>query len=109
MTKKVIYHPIGELFCGPGGGGLGASLAKIETSNAIHQFEHTWASDLDLDTCKTYSKSVLSSNKDLSSKVICGDARNLDLDDTNIFPKVEGFLFGFPCNDFSIVGETNEY
>ena len=106
MNKKISYHTIGELFCGPGGGGLGASLAMIEADNIVHQFEHTWASDLDLDTCKTYSKSVLLSNKELSDKVICGDARELALEDSNIFPKVEGFLFGFPCNDFSIVGET---
>ena len=28
MSKKINYHTIGELFCGPGGGGLGASLAN---------------------------------------------------------------------------------
>ena len=106
MSKKNIYHSIGELFCGPGGGGLGASLAKIEVDGATHCFEHRWASDLDLDTCKTYSKSVLLSNEELSEKVICGDARELNLEDPNTFPLVEGLLFGFPCNDFSIVGET---
>jgi DNA (cytosine-5)-methyltransferase 1 len=106
MSKKINYHTIGELFCGPGGGGLGASLAKIEAAGETHCFEHSWASDLDLDTCKTYSKSVLLSNEELSEKVICGDARELDLEDSNTFPAVEGFLFGFPCNDFSIVGET---
>ena len=106
MSKKINYHTIGELFCGPGGGGLGASLAKIEVSGETHCFEHSWASDLDLDTCKTYSNSVLLSNEELSEKVICGDARELDLEDPNTFPAVEGFLFGFPCNDFSIVGET---
>ena len=106
MSKKINYHSIGELFCGPGGGGLGASLAKIEAAGETHCFEHSWASDLDLDTCKTYSKSVLLSNKELSEKVICGDARELDLEDPNSFPRVEGFLFGFPCNDFSIVGES---
>ena len=30
MSKKINYHSIGELFCGPGGGGLGASLAKLK-------------------------------------------------------------------------------
>lgn len=106
MTEEVKNHTIGELFCGPGGCGLGASLAKIEADGAIHQFEHSWASDLDLDTCKTYSRSVLSSNEELSDKVICGDARELALEDPSIFPAIDGFLFGFPCNDFSIVGET---
>jgi DNA (cytosine-5)-methyltransferase 1 len=105
MSKKINYHSIGELFCGPGGGGLGASLAKIEAAGETHCFKHSWASDLDLDTCKTYSKSVLLSNETLSEKVKCGDARELDLENPNIFPMVEGFIFGFPCNDFSIVGE----
>ena len=36
MSKKINYHSIGELFCGPGGGGLGASLAKIEAAGETH-------------------------------------------------------------------------
>lgn len=106
MKKNINYHSIGELFCGPGGSGLGASIAQIETKDEIHKFEHAWASDIDLDTCKTYSRNVLSSNEEISDKVICGDARELDLEDPNIFSHVEGFIFGFPCNDFSIVGES---
>ena len=102
----VIYHRIGELFCGPGGGGLGAQLASISVDGQEHRFEHVWASDIDPDTCRTYSKSVLQSNEPLSSKVICGDARNLSLEDPQKFAPVDGFVFGFPCNDFSIVGET---
>lgn len=106
MSDKIVRHTIGELFCGPGGGGLGAKNAILKTNNSKHIFEHSWASDIDLDTCKTYSKSVLMSNESISSKVICGDARKLALDDPLLFPPVEGFLFGFPCNDFSIVGES---
>jgi hypothetical protein len=58
----------------------------LKLRGVVHKFDHTWASDLDLDTCKTYSKSVLSSNEELSEKVICGDARELDLEDPNSFP-----------------------
>ena len=106
MKSDIRNHTIGELFCGPGGGGLGAKKVSIKVGDIQHRFEHAWASDIDLDTCKTYSKSVLKSNEELSSKVTCGDARDLALDDPTAFPQVEGFLFGFPCNDFSIVGET---
>lgn len=106
MVENVKYHTIGELFCGPGGGGLGASMAKVEVDGVLHLFEHKWASDLDSDTCKTYSKSVLLSNDVLSDKVTCGDARELRLDNPDEFASVDGFLFGFPCNDFSIVGES---
>lgn len=106
MSKRIKFHTIGELFCGPGGGGLGASLAEVSANGETHLFEHLWASDLDEDTCKTYSKSVLKSNEDLSANVICGDARELELENPTKFPAVDGFLFGFPCNDFSIVGET---
>lgn len=106
MTVRIKEHSIGELFCGPGGGGIGAKKAMVTLKEVKHIFSHIWASDIDLDTCKTYSKNVLSSNEELSSKVICGDARELPLEDQSVFPKVEGFLFGFPCNDFSIVGES---
>ena len=74
MAKKINYHTIGELFCGPGGGGLGATLANVDIANESHQFEHSWASDLDLDTCKTYSKSVLLSNEELSEKATTRDS-----------------------------------
>lgn len=106
MTNKIVRHTIGELFCGPGGGGLGAKKVIVKTGDINHIFEHSWASDIDMDSCKTYSKNVLLSNQSVSSKVICGDARELALDDPFLFPKVDGFLFGFPCNDFSIVGES---
>ena len=35
--------------------------------------------------------------------VIPEDIKDLNLKD---LPKVDGFLYGFPCNDFSNVGET---
>ena len=31
------------------------------------------------------------------------NVRKLDID---TLPVVDGFLYGFPCNDFSLVGET---
>ena len=39
-----------EFFCGPGGMGYGAGLAKVKGSS----IEHAWASDYDIDSCNTY-------------------------------------------------------
>jgi DNA (cytosine-5)-methyltransferase 1 len=44
----MIKFKLGELFCGPGGLGLGVSLVK----NA--KVEHTWATDYDRDSCNSY-------------------------------------------------------
>ena len=40
-------------------------------------------------------------------KVITTDIndRNIDLTDPVNFPTIDGLIFGFPCNDFSNVGE----
>ena len=89
---------IGEFYCGPGGLGLGAKKAKAkDTSGKIHYFDHEFATDYDPDSCETFKKNISKSN------VICSDIKKLDL---HSLPYVDGFLYGFPCNDFSNVGET---
>ena len=64
-------------------------------------FEHVWATDWDPDTCRTYKDNVLKDAPDALS--ICADVRELDIDS---LPAADGFLYGFPCNDFSLVGES---
>lgn len=90
---------LGEFFCGPGGLACGALSAKIE----IPGFEiiHAWASDYDRDTCNTYAENIC---YDEPETVICQDVRTLDLNDFRL-TEIDGFAFGFPCNDFSVVGE----
>lgn len=89
---------LGELFCGPGGMGLGAINAKVfSKSGEAFQIEHSWANDLDADTCNTYIKNL--GNTD---SVICQDVRTLDIDSLS---SIDAFAYGFPCNDFSLVGE----
>lgn len=88
---------VGEMFCGPGG--IGLALNRAHT--AQHRFEHVWSTDYDADTCRTYEMNVLKHTPE--AKVICEDVRKLDIDS---LPAVDGFLYGFPCNDFSLVGET---
>lgn len=88
---------VGEMFSGPGG--IGVALNRARTGD--HCFKHVWATDYDPDACRTYKQNVLRYEPDAS--VICEDVRKLDID---ALPAVDGFLYGFPCNDFSHVGES---
>lgn len=88
---------LGELFCGPGGIALGAHLAASDVPGVT--ITHAWASDYDADTCKTYLRNIPGATK---SSVIHEDVRKLDI--PSLAP-IDGLAFGFPCNDFSLVGE----
>ncbi|MFQ3588005.1 MAG: DNA (cytosine-5-)-methyltransferase, partial [Fimbriimonadaceae bacterium] len=90
---------VGELFCGPGGLAQGAFSVRGENEWLYQGFRHEWATDYDLDACKTYA--LNHAGGDMSS-VICGDVRKLDID---ALPEVDCLAFGFPCNDYSVVGE----
>ena len=93
------YYTIGEFYCGPGGLGLGAKRATIKASDgAVHSFKHLFATDYDPDACATYKKNVCE-----KCEVICTDIKKLKIES---LPYVDGFLYGFPCNDFSNVGEA---
>ena len=85
---------IGELFSGAGGMALGAHLAKYRGSG----FCHVWANDNEEAACQT-----LRNNLPIDSKmVICRNVEELDFDS---LPSIDGLAFGFPCNDFSLVGK----
>lgn len=111
LAKKRTCLTIGELFCGPGGGGIGASMARLETKETIFRFKHLWATDYDKDSCETYRANITKYEKEklkINSKVnvIHGDINELNLEDADLFPSVNGLIFGFPCNDFSLVGKS---
>lgn len=95
-----IYR-MGEFFCGPGGIALGATTAKIE--NEDFKIVHEWANDYDADTCQTYTHNICPTHPE---SVIHGDVRELDI--TPLTP-IDAFAFGFPCNDFSNVGEKKGF
>jgi len=88
---------LGELFCGPGGIGYGAITAK--TNNPEFKITHKWATDYDRDTCDTYIHNIC---KGVKGSVYCEDIRTLDLKKLDT---IDAFAFGFPCNDYSVVGE----
>lgn len=99
---KVNQFTIGEMYCGPGGIALAAKKSKLIVKGKKYCFEHVWATDNHRDTCMTFQTNIPTKrNKDF--KVICDDI-NESL--VNKLPYVDGFLYGFPCNDFSNVGET---
>ena len=92
---------LGELFCGPGGLALGAMTASIDVPG--YAIRHKWATDYDRSTCDTYRRNICPDNGD---SVICEDVRKLDLDK---LPPIDALAFGFPCNDFSVVGEQKGF
>lgn len=100
-SQKHKTFTVGEMYSGPGGIGLALNQSKLEQDSFNLSFKHSWATDYDADTCETYKKNVLKNTPDALS--ICEDVRKLDI--ANL-PIVDGFLYGFPCNDFSLVGES---
>lgn len=95
-----MIFKLGELFCGPGGLAWGAINAKIE--KPAFKIEHCWATDYDHDTCDTYKNNICPNKR---STVICNDIRTLDFNRLAKIGNIDALAFGFPCNDFSIVGE----
>ena len=93
---------LGELFCGPGGIALGACLANTGLASKKIQFLHAWALDNHPDTTKTYMANICGAHSD---SVICADVRRYPIEELLTISPIEGFAYGFPCNDFSVVGE----
>lgn len=88
---------LGELFCGPGGIAWGATHADI--GNPEYIIVHQWANDYDADTCATYRANIC---PDAPETVYHEDIRKFDM--SKLAP-IDALAFGFPCNDYSVVGE----
>ena len=95
---------LGELFCGPGGIAKGATTANINVPD--WGITHQWANDYDQDTCNTYTHNICPNRPE---SVICGDIRQLDFNRLYQVGDIDALAFGFPCNDFSIVGEQRGF
>ena len=92
-----MTYRLGELFCGPGGIAWGAINAEIQ--NTDFRIIHQWANDYDEDTCETYRRNICPQHPET---VIHKDIRKLDF--TGL-AAIDALAFGFPCNDYSVVGE----
>lgn len=101
LSVKKSFLRYGELFCGPGGLSLGAKLSSVVDVNKImHKFVHVWANDNDRDSCETYKRNILKNEP--NSHMYFEDVQSLNIDQLQ---KIDVFAYGFPCNDFSVVGE----
>lgn len=96
-SSSPTTYKMGELFCGPGGIALGAHNAADKIPGI--KVEHAWANDYDPTTADTYRENTPGASEET---VYVGDVRELD---TDALPPIDGFAFGFPCNDFSLVGK----
>lgn len=97
-----ITYQLGELFSGPGGLALAAKSARVDTGEDVYSISHAWATDYDKDTCETYQRNICPESK---KSVVHKDIRKLDIKSLEKISKISALAFGFPCNDFSIVGE----
>lgn len=84
-------YRLAELFSGAGGIGLGAQMAQASGSSIRPVF----ALDRDPDACATY-------NANIDDCAVCLPIEDLDIDS---MPEFDALAFGFPCNDFSVVGK----
>ena len=94
---------LGELFCGPGGLAWAAkNVSSSCSSSTRYGIRHAWATDYDRDTCETYRQNIC---PERPATVVCEDIRKLDYIKLTDISQVDALAFGFPCNDFSVVGE----
>jgi DNA (cytosine-5)-methyltransferase 1 len=115
MNKQLFK--LGELFCGPGGMALGAKLAseklfRNRTLKSLFDGEkpirHIWGVDIDPDAIKTYQQN-------LAGEGLCVDAmaftdpkgKQKGKPHISEYEKIDALAFGFPCNDFSMVGKQH--
>jgi len=94
---------LGELFCGAGGIGLGAKMARSAFCGAVYDgYETVWATDYDKVACSTYRSNLM---PDGEGQVFCEDIKDVDFEGLKSVSDVDVLSFGFPCNDFSIIGK----
>ncbi len=91
---------IGELFSGPGGIGYAAKVAKATADNGEEfSIKHAWATNYDKDT---FAHNICNGKNE---SVVCKDIRKLYFNKLQNISDIDGLAFGFPCYDFSMVGE----
>ncbi len=97
----------GELFCGPGGMSLGAHQASFKQGATKHSIVHEWASDVDQNSCNTFIHNICPNKPE---SVFCSDVNDLSIrKNSRCLSPIDIFGYGFPCNDFSLVGEQKGF
>ncbi len=103
MEKKAVTFKLAELFSGPGGLALGALRSRAENAKEVYSIKPVWSNDFDAETCQTYARNIHNGD---DTNVVCAPVQDIDF---NAIPKFDVLAFGFPCNDFSIVGEQKGF
>lgn len=101
MTQKTKLFRLGELFSGPGGIGCAAQMAEVYSRHGIrHAMKHVWANDYDASSCATYRHNIDIDDKSVYCEPVATFVKRFD-----DLSKIDALTFGFPCNDFSNIGE----
>ncbi len=87
-------YRLGELFAGAGGMALGAHNAKYNGNG----FTQAWVNDMNHDACQTLKDNLPIPD----GGSYCCRVEKLNF---NKMLAIDGLVFGFPCNDFSVVGD----
>jgi len=92
---------LGELFSGPGGIGCGASGLNVKAPDGgNYSIRHSWANDYDASSCSTFRTNIEIDD----SRVFCEPVQDF-VQRFPSLPKIDALSFGFPCNDYSVIGE----
>lgn len=101
--KKITFK-LAELFCGPGGLSFGLlSASANDNFGKSYTIKPVWANDIDEDSCRTYARNIHNGD---STNVACAPVETIDFEKV---PSFNALAFGFPCNDFSVVGEQKGF
>jgi len=101
---------LGELFCGPGGMALGAKLADTIISNdREYKISHVWGVDKDPNAISTYNSNNLGEGIGCDAVNFAENIKTDGHKTISDFANIDALAFGFPCNDFSSVGERKGF
>jgi DNA (cytosine-5)-methyltransferase 1 len=101
MTTKVKEFRLGELFSGPGGIGCGAEQSEFKKKDGtVYRIKHVWSNDIDPSSCQTFRENV-----EIDPEMVFCEPVDQFVERFETLPKIDALSFGFPCNDFSNIGE----
>lgn len=67
-----------------------------------YYISHVWGVDKDADAIETYRRNIV---QRYGGDGACMDATEFCRNEIRKYPRITALAFGFPCNDFSLVGE----
>jgi len=99
-----MLFKLGELFCGPGGLALGAATASpvLSSEGEVYSIRLVWGVDKDPYAIETYKRNLADK---YGGTAVRQDAEEFCRKEIFSYPRITALAFGFPCNDFSLVGK----